>query len=47
VEIAPEYVDVAIERARQQLPGVAITLERTGQSFDAVAAERRAEAPAP
>ena len=47
VEIAPEYVDVAIERARQQLPGVAITLERTGQSFEAVAAERRAEAPAP
>ncbi|MFZ5722079.1 MAG: site-specific DNA-methyltransferase, partial [Pseudomonadota bacterium] len=41
VEIAAEYVDVAIERARQQLPGVSITLEATGQPFDAVAAERR------
>jgi len=41
VEIAAEYVDVAIERARQQLPGVPITLEATGQCFDAVAAERR------
>ena len=41
VEIAAEYVDVAIERARQQLPGVPITLEATGQPFDAVAAERR------
>ena len=43
VEIAAEYVDVAIERARQQLPGVSITLEATGQSFDAVAAERRTD----
>ncbi len=41
VEIAAEYVDVAIERARQQLPSVSITLEATGQSFDAVTAERR------
>ena len=41
VEIAGEYVDVAIERIRQQLPGLPITLEATGQSFDAVAAERR------
>jgi DNA modification methylase len=40
VEIAGEYVDVAIERARQQLPGLPITLEATGQPFDAVAAER-------
>lgn len=44
VEIAAGYVDVAIERARQQLPGIAITLEATGQPFDAVAAERRAGA---
>jgi DNA modification methylase len=41
VEIAAEYVDVALERVRQQLPGLPITLEATGQSFDAVAAERR------
>ena len=41
VEIAAEYVDVAIERVRQQLPGLPITLEATGQSFDVVAAERR------
>ena len=40
VEIAAEYVDVAIERVRQQLPGLPITLEATGQSFEAVAAER-------
>ena len=46
VEIATEYVDVAIERARQQLPGVSITLEATGQSFDVVAAERRKDAQA-
>jgi DNA modification methylase len=41
VEISAEYVDVALERVRQQLPGLPITLEATGQSFDAVAAERR------
>ena len=41
VEIAAEYVDVALERVRQQLPGLTITLEASGQSFDAVAAERR------
>jgi DNA modification methylase len=45
VEIAPEYVDVAIERVRQQLPGIAITLEATGQAFEAVAAGRRDDAP--
>lgn len=44
VEIAAEYVDVAIERVRQQLPGVSITLEATGQPFDEVAAERRNDA---
>ncbi len=41
VEIAAEYVDVAIERIRQQLPGMPITHEATGKPFDAVAAERR------
>ncbi|WP_019560055.1 site-specific DNA-methyltransferase [Caldimonas manganoxidans] len=42
VEIAPEYVDVAIERFRQNHPGVPVTLAATGQSFEEVAAERRA-----
>lgn len=40
VEIAPEYVDVAIERFRQNFPEVPVTLAVTGQSFDQVAAER-------
>ncbi|CAG2149375.1 Modification methylase PvuII [Ralstonia mannitolilytica] len=42
VEIAPEYVDVAIKRFRQNHPGVPITLLATGQSFDDVAKERLA-----
>jgi hypothetical protein len=40
VEIAPEYVDVAIKRFQQNHPGVPVTLMATGQSFDEVAAER-------
>lgn len=44
VEIAADYVDVAIERVRQQIPSLPITLEATGQPFDAVAAERRSDA---
>ena len=43
VEIAPEYVDVAIRRFRQNHPDVAVTLLATGQSFDDVAAEREVE----
>lgn len=43
VEIAPEYVDVAIKRFRQNHPGVPVTLSATGQSFDDVAAERETE----
>jgi DNA modification methylase len=42
VEIAPEYVDVAIKRFQQNFPGVPITLLATGQSFEAVTAERLA-----
>jgi DNA modification methylase len=42
VEIAPEYVDVAVTRFRQNHPGVPVTLAPTGQSFEEVAAERRA-----
>ena len=43
VEIAPEYVDVAIKRFQQNFPDVPVTLVATGQTFDAVAAERLAE----
>ena len=42
VEIAPEYVDVAIKRFQQNHPGVPVTLLATGQSFDEVASERLA-----
>ena len=34
VEIAPEYVDVAIRRFQQNHPGVPVTLIATGQSFE-------------
>ena len=44
VEIAPEYVDVAIKRFQQNFADVPVTLISTGQSFDAVAAERLAPA---
>ena len=42
VEIAPEYVDVAVRRFQQNHPGVPVTLAATGQSFDEVASERLA-----
>jgi len=41
VEIAPEYVDVAIQRFQQNFPGVPVTLFSTGQTFAEVAAERQ------
>jgi DNA modification methylase len=40
VEIAPEYVDVAIRRFQQNHPGVPVTLVATGQTFDEVTKER-------
>ncbi len=40
VEIAPEYVDVAIQRFQQNFPGVTVTLVATGQTFAKVTAER-------
>ena len=43
VEIAPEYVDVAIKRFQQNHPGVPVTLIATGQSFDEIATEREME----
>ena len=42
VEIAPEYVDVAIKRFRQNFPGVPVTLVATGQTFEQVGIERLA-----
>lgn len=47
VEIAPEYVDVAIKRFQQNHPGVPVSLIATGQSFEQVAAERLTEAEDP
>ena len=48
VEIAPEYVDVAVKRFQQNFPDVPVTLlgdgENVGQTFEAVAAERLAGA---
>ena len=40
IEIAPEYVDVAVQRFQQNVPEVPVTLAATGQTFDQVAAER-------
>ncbi|MEF8729488.1 MAG: DNA modification methylase [Accumulibacter sp.] len=40
VEIAPEYVDVAIKRFQQNFPDVPVTLLATGQTFAEIAAER-------
>ena len=39
-EIAPEYVDVTVKRFQQNFPEVPATLASTGQTFEAVAAER-------
>ena len=41
VEIAPEYVDVAVQRFAQQHPDVPITLDSTGQSWSEVQLERQ------
>lgn len=40
LEIAPEYVDVALKRFGQNYPEVPVTLVATGQTYDAVAEER-------
>jgi DNA modification methylase len=40
VEIAPEYVDVAIRRFQQNHPRLPVTLLATGQSFDEVGSDR-------
>jgi DNA modification methylase len=44
VEIAPQYVDVAVIRFQQNFPDVPVTLAATGQTFKAVASERLAPA---
>jgi DNA modification methylase len=41
VEIAPEYVDVAIQRFQQNFPDVDITLHGTGQTLAELIAERQ------
>ena len=40
IEIAPEYVDVAVKRFQQNFPEVPVTLLATGRTFEQVAAER-------
>lgn len=44
VELAPEYVDVAVKRFQQNFPDAPVTLASTGQSFGKVAAMRDVEA---
>jgi len=43
VEIAPEYVDVAIKRFQQNVPDVPVTLAATGQTFAEIALARQAQ----
>lgn len=42
IEIAPEYMDVAIKRFRQNFPTITVTLLGTGQTFEEVTIERLA-----
>jgi DNA modification methylase len=42
IELAPEYVDVAILRWRQRFPDKAVSLAGDGRTFEAIAAEREA-----
>jgi DNA modification methylase len=41
VDIAPQYVDVAVKRFQQNFADVPVTLEATGQSFGEVSDERQ------
>jgi DNA modification methylase len=43
VEIAPEYVDVALLRFQQNFTGVPVTLAATAEPFEVVAQQRKAE----
>jgi hypothetical protein len=40
VELAPEYVDLALARWRMLHPDLPVTLAGDGREYDAVAAER-------
>lgn len=40
IELAPEYVDVALLRWRQLFPGTEAVLDEDGRTFEAIAAER-------
>lgn len=44
-ELAPEYVDVAVQRWRKLFPDEPVTLDGSGRTFEAVAAERGIELP--
>ena len=44
VEIAPEYVDVAVKRFQQNFPNAVVTLAASGQTFDALRLERQVQA---
>lgn len=41
IELAPDYVDVALRRFRLLYPNVPVVLESDGRSYDAVVVERR------
>jgi DNA modification methylase len=41
VEIAPEYVDVAIKRFQQNHPDIPVTLLGSGNTFEIVGTERQ------
>jgi DNA modification methylase len=43
IELAPEYVDVALLRWRQLFPGTEAVLDGDGRAFEAIAAERGVE----
>jgi DNA modification methylase len=43
VEIASEYVDVALNRFQQNFPGVPVTLAASGDAFEVVARQRQSE----
>jgi DNA modification methylase len=43
VEIAPEYVDVAVKRFLQNFPGIPVLLEGSDTSFEVIAQKRLAE----
>jgi DNA modification methylase len=43
IDIAPEYVDVALRRFAKAFPDRRIILDGDGRTYDEIAAERRSE----